>query len=178
MAAAATAKVKVDLNPTGPITFWWPVDIPTHERKTLTIEFLFKHRTKKQLAELQRERFNRARVKFDELQAKAKAERDKAAAERKAFEEARRAAEEAGEEPPEEEVKFPETPDFEQQAHDEIANCVEGLLELAEDWNIDGIEFNADNLALLCDKHGAAAESINQGYGEALSKGRLGNSKR
>jgi len=166
MAAKQTpVKVKVDLFPTGPITFAAPVEIPTASGDTLHIEFVFRHRTRKQLGELADERVARVRVRFE-------AE----AAERKRRDAEREAARARGDEV-EDEPLFP-TGKYLDDAVQEIADSVEGLLEIAEGWNIDGFEFNAENLQQLCDMHGAAANRISTAYREALANGRLGNSKR
>lgn len=159
------AKVKVDLFPAGPITFAAPVEIPTASGDTLHIEFLFRHRTRKQLGELADQRVARLKARF-ETEAAARKQRD---AERDA-------ARERGEEVEAEPI-FP-TGKYLDDAVQEIADSVEGLLEIAEGWNIDGHEFNAENLQQLCDMHGAAANAISTAYRDALANGRLGNSKR
>lgn len=175
MAAAVSTKVKLDLYPTKPITFTAPVEIPTATGEVLIIEFVFKHRTKKQLGELAESRVNRARERFEAAQAEeaaAKAKRDADKAERAA------AAKAAGEEPEEEAPTFPATPKFVDAVIDEIAESVEGILEIAEGWNVEGYEFNATEIGQLCDLHGAAANRISETYRKALAEGRLGNSKR
>lgn len=152
------AKVKVDLFPAGPITFTAPVEIPTAGGDTLHIEFVFKHRTRKQLGELADARVARLKERFDRQRAEL-AEREK-----------------NGEAPAEDAAFTPGK--YLDDAVQEIEDSVEGLLEIAEGWNIDGAEFNAENLEALCNLHGAAANKISTAYREALANGRLGNSPR
>ncbi len=159
------SKVKIDLYPEGPITFTAPVEIPTAAGDTVHIEFVFKHRTRKQLGELVDARVARVRARFDAEDA-----------ERKRREAERAAARERGEEV-DDEPAFPPGK-YLDDAVQEIADSVKGLLEIAEGWNIVGHEFNAENLQQLCDLHGAAANRISTAYREALANGRLGNSKR
>lgn len=164
-------KVKVDLFPAGPITFWAPVAIPTSEGKELEISFLFRHRTRKEQARLAEERIDRARERFAAAQAAEASEKARQDAERKA---AADAARERGEEPPSAAL-FPSTPKLVEQVLEEMAESAEGILEIAEDWNVDGHPFNVENLTQLCDLHGAAANTISVAYRDALAKGRLGN---
>lgn len=164
-AKAQPAKVKIDLYPAGPITFACPVEIPTATGESLHVEFTFRHRTRKQLAELAEERVARLRKRFEAMDAE-KARRDAE----------RAAAVERGEEPEPEPV-FP-TGKYLEDAISEISDSVDGLLEIAEGWNIDGFDFSAENLQQLCNLHGAAANAISTAYREALANGRLGNSPR
>lgn len=46
------AKIKIDLNPTGPITFERVVEIPTPSGKPVKLPLTFKHRTREQMAAL------------------------------------------------------------------------------------------------------------------------------
>lgn len=165
-AKAQPSKVKVNLFPEGPITFTAPVEIPTASGDTLHVEFVFKHRTRKQLGELADARVARVRARFE-------AE----TAERKRRQEERAAAREAGEQVDDEPI-FPEPTQNVDAAVQEVADSVEGLLEIAEGWNIDGFDFTPDNLQQLCNLHGAAANAISTAYREALANGRLGNSQR
>lgn len=156
------AKVKIDLFPAGPITFTAPVEIPTAGGDTLHIEFVFKHRTRKQLGELADARVARLKERFDAQVA----ERERQRLDR----------ERIGEPPAEDDAFAPGK--YVADAAQELEDSVEGLLEIAEGWNIDGAEFNAENLQALCNLHGAAANRISTTYREALANGRLGNSPR
>lgn len=152
------AKVKVDLFPAGPITFTAPVEIPTASGDTLHVEFVFKHRTRKQLGELADARVAKLKERFDRVRAE-RAEREK-----------------SGEATADDDAFTPGK--YVEDAVQEIEDSVDGLLEIAEGWNIDGHEFNAENLQALCNLHGAAANRISTTYREALANGRLGNSQR
>lgn len=156
------AKVKVDLFPAGPITFSAPVEIPTASGDTLHVEFVFRHRTRKQLGELADARVARLKERYDAQMA----ERERQRIER----------EQRGEPPAEDDAFAPGK--YLADAAQEVEDSVEGLLEIAEGWNIDGFDFNAENLEALCNLHGAAANRISTAYREALANGRLGNSKR
>jgi nucleotide-binding universal stress UspA family protein len=162
-------KVKIDLFPTEPITFWAPVAIPTSDGRELEISFLFRHRTRKEQAKLAEERIDRARERFNAAQAAEAAEKARMEAERKA---AATLAKATGEDV---QVLFPSTPKLVEQVLDEMAESVEGICEIAEDWNVDGHPFAVEALTQLCDLHGAAANAISMAYRDALSKGRLGN---
>lgn len=155
MANKQPPKAKIELFPSAPIKFWCPVTIPLADGRVLELSFLFKHRTRTELAKLGEERIDRARERFEAQKAKEEAEK--------------------ASKPDSDAPAFPETPKFAEQVREDMANTVEGILEIAEDWNVDGHEFNAENLTQLCNLHGAAAETINVAYRDALSKGRLGN---
>ena len=156
------AKVKVDLFPAGPITFTAPVEIPTASGDTLHVEFDYIHRTRKQLGELADARVARLKERYDAQMA----ERERQRLER----------ERIGEPPAEDDAFAPGK--YLGDAIQELEDSVEGLLEIATGWNIDGFDFNAENLEALCNLHGAAANRISTAYREALANGRLGNSKR
>ena len=162
---SAPAKAKIDLYPTEPIKFWAPVEIPTAKGELLTISMRFLHRTREQQAKLAEERIDRARARFEETQKQAAAE--KAARDAEAA-----SAKEAGDDAP---AMFPETPKFVEQVQAEMEESVEGVLEIADDWNVDGFDFNAANLQQLFNLHGAAAGKISTTYRDALAQGRLGN---
>ena len=159
------AKAKIDLYPTEPIKFWAPVEIPTAKGELLIISMRFLHRTREQQAKLAEQRIDRARARFEEAQKQAaeKAARDVEAVE---------AAKVSGAELP---AQFPETPKFVEQVQAEMEESVEGVLEIADDWNVDGFEFSAAHLQQLLNLHGAAATKIATTYRDALAQGRLGN---
>ena len=163
---APQAKAKIDLYPTEPIKFWAPVTIPTAEGKSLEISFLFRHRTRKEQAKLAEDRIDRARAAFEEAQARDAADKAKREADAKM-------AAENDEAPPV--PMFPPTPKLVDQVLDEMEQTVDGLMEIAEDWNIEGHAFTAEHLTQLCNLHGAAASAISTEYRDALAKGRLGN---
>lgn len=156
------AKAKIDLYPTEPIKFWAPVEIPTAKGELLIISMRFLHRTREEQAKLAEQRIDRARARFEDAQklAAEKAARDAEAA--KAVD---------GDAP----APFPETPKFVEQVQAEMEESVEGVMEIADDWNVDGFEFNTANLQQLFNLHNAAPGKINTTYRDALAQGRLGN---
>lgn len=156
------AKAKIDLYPTEPIKFWAPVEIPTAKGELLTISMRFLHRTREQQAKLAEERIDRARARFE-------------AAQKLAAEKAARDAEAAQANGSDAPAQFPETPKFVEQVQAEMEESVEGVLEIADEWNVDGFEFSAKNVQQLFNLHGAAAGKINTTYRDALAQGRLGN---
>jgi len=162
---AAPAKAKIDLYPTEPIKFWAPVEIPTAKGDLLIISMRFLHRTREEQAKLAEQRIDRARARFEESR---KAAAEKAARDAEAVE----AAKASGVDVP---AQFPETPKFVEQVQAEMEESVEGVLEIADEWNVDGFEFGAKNLQQLFNLHGAAAGKITTTYRDALAQGRLGN---
>ena len=153
----ATKKLKIDLDPQGPLTFEREVPIPTPDGKTLKVTFTFNHRKREEMAALSDEYMRKAREQFQSLQEEA--QREKAS---------RDEAESRGE------VYMPPQKNTVDDVENAIRNDVETVMDCVTDWNLDA-EFNADNLAKFFRLYVGAGNAIASDYRKSMTEGRLGN---
>lgn len=151
------AKIKLDLDPQGPITFDREVSIPTPSGKVLKVAFTFLHRTREQLAELSDQMVMAARERYEQSQREAEIE---------AVREAQAKAD-----------KVPYLPQFKpavDQVEQGLREDVEAVMRAATGWNLD-YEFTAENLTKFFRLYLGAAAAITAEYNVSMTKGRLGN---
>lgn len=151
------AKIKLDLDPQGPITYDREVAIPTPSGKPLKVMFTFKHRTREEMAELRERYIAKARENY--VQATAEVEQEKVR---------READEKAGR------TYMPPEPKLVEGVPEAIATDVAATMDIATDWNIDS-EFNATNLSKFFSLYTAAPKAIGDDYFVSMTEGRLGN---
>lgn len=151
------AKIKLNLDSSEPITFLREVAIPTPSGAELKIGFHFKHRTREQMADL----IEAHAKKADEHAEKAKADFDAqtAAAEK---------AEKAGKKPP-------ATRPLADYTREAIARDVQAVMDVASDWEVEGIAFNTEALTKFFSFYAGAARAITADYRVSMNEGRLGN---
>jgi hypothetical protein len=155
---ANMAKVRLKLDPGEQITFKREVKIPTPDGKPLSVEFVFKHRTRDEMADLTERwiadgRANLLRVKDEEAAEQA----------------ARETAEASGE------TYIEPIPDLKSRAAEGIKRDVAVILECASDWNVEGYEFTAENIAKMIRMYNATASAVMNDYRTSIAEGRLGN---
>jgi|JI9StandDraft_2_1071091.scaffolds.fasta_scaffold02539_8 hypothetical protein len=150
-------KIKIDLDPTGPLTFERDVPIPTPDGKPLKVRFTFKHRTREEMAEMSEQYMQKARDQYQQLQEEAQREKV-----------ARDEAEARGE------VYMPNAPKLVDGVADAIRSDVATVMDCATDWNLDK-EFNAENLAKFFRLYVGAGNAIASDYRKSMTEGRLGN---
>jgi len=151
------AKIKIDLDPKGPLTYDREVPIPTPSGKPLKVTFTFKHRTREQMAELRERYIAKARDAY--ILATAEVEQEKAK---------REAEEKAGR------TYLPPEAKLVEGIPEAIANDVAAVLDVADGWNLDA-EFTAENIGKFLMLYAAAPKAIGDDYFVSMTEGRLGN---
>ena len=79
-------------------------------------------------------------------------------------------AKEAAEDKPEEAAKT-----VAQLMHEQTAREVASVLDVAQGWNVDGLEFTAANIARLLNAYPGTANAVLDHYRVSVTQGRLGN---
>lgn len=150
-------KIKIDLDPQGPITFKRTVAIPTPDGKPLKIEFDFKYRDREEMAAMTERYMEKAREELPSLLAEQKEQKDAAAA-----------AEATGY------VYIPPMPKLVDGVDEAIRNDVETVMDCASGWNVDA-PFDAETLTKFFRRYAKAAVTIASDYRVSMTEGRLGN---
>lgn len=151
------AKIKIDLDPKGPITYDREVAIPTPSGKPLKMTFTFKNRNREEMAELREKYIAKARDNY--VQATAEVEKEKSR---------REEDEKSGR------TYMPPDPKLVEGVPEAIANDVAAVLDVACGWNLD-YEFNAENVGKFLALYAAAPKAIGDDYFVSMTEGRLGN---
>lgn len=146
------AKIKLDLEPGADFTFPRPIAIPNETGAKLVVTFDFLYRDRKAFAEVQDTFMKRAEEAFEMSQAIAKAQAEAA---------------EKGEE-----FTPPKIAELQAKA---LERDVEAVMLCARGWNIDGLEFNAENVTKFLTRYPGAGLPIVNDYRVSLTEGRLGN---
>ncbi len=151
------SKVKIDLDPQGPVTFERKVPIPTPDGKKLEITFTFLHRTREEMAEFQDEFADKAREQLRKMQEQSLREK-----------EALEKAQESGQ------VYLPEARPMKADVSQSIADDVAAVMRMATGWNADA-EWSEENLTKFFRRYAKAAAAIGNDYRVSMVEGRLGN---
>ncbi len=151
------AKIKIDLDPEGPITFDREVSIPTPSGKPLKVTFTFRHRTREEMAEMTERYTEKARAQYVEVQDEIR--REKAA---------REEAEARGE------TYLPPPRKLVEGVAEALRSDVEAVMDAATGWNLHQ-EFNEENLTKFFRLYSQAAVTIATDYRVSMNEGRLGN---
>lgn len=146
------AKIKLDLEPGKDFTFARPISIPNETGTKLVVTFDFLYRNREQMAELQDQFMAKAQEGFEMAQSIAKAQAEAA---------------EKGET-----YTPPSIKDMQAQA---LARDLEAVMLCARGWNVDGMEWSADNVRRFLVRYPAAGLAIVNDYRTSLTEGRLGN---
>lgn len=146
------AKIKLDLDPAKDFTFPRSINIPNETGAKLAVTFDFLYRNREAFAELQDTFMARAE--------EALAASDKIA-------QAQAEAREKGED-----FVPPTIKELQAQA---LQRDVEAVMLCARGWNVDGVEFSADNVRRFLTRYPAAGLAIVNDYRTSLTEGRLGN---
>ena len=144
-------KVRIELDPQGPITIEREVAIPTFDGSPLKVCFAFRVRT---------------RVDFAEQIAQPRIDRMSATA-REAVMEQREVAK-TGE--------IPSPKDIGKLAAAHVVAQVASILAMASDWGIEGQDFNEENVRKFVNLYPGAEDAIFEDYRKGSVEGRLGNS--
>lgn len=143
-----TKKVRIDLAPQGPITFEREIKIPTPDGAALKLAFVFRWRSKVEMAEFTQPRLDRMR----------------AAAVAAASDETARMR---GEDVPARSLK-----DIAAEANEMAADSI---MAMACDWGIEGVEFTRENVLRFVNLYPGAEDAIFSDYRVGMLEGRLGN---
>lgn len=152
------AKIKIDLDPQGPITFEREVSIPTPSGKVLKVPFTFRHRTREEMAALTDGYIQQAREQFEKMQQTIAAER---AASKEAEAEGR--------------VYVPPFKPTVDGVDDGLKSDVRAVMDAATGWGLAEYEFNAENIEKFLRLYAGAATAIASDYRKSMTEGRLGN---
>lgn len=151
------AKIKIELDPQGPITFDREVSIPTPSGKPLKVTFTFRHRTREEMAEMTERYTAKAREQYVELQEELHREKKR-----------REEAEAKGE------VYLPPARNLVEDVPKALQSDVDAVMDAAVGWNVDA-EFNVENLTKFFRRYAQAAVAIATDYRVSMNEGRLGN---